>query len=62
VCVPLFSEETIYAAFFTDMVSINYRNLIKIVRTIFEKIAIVFLSPYFWSGNVHIHQAPTYDG
>jgi hypothetical protein len=40
--VSLFSEENIYDVLFQDMVSTNYRNLIRIIRAIFNKIAIVF--------------------
>jgi hypothetical protein len=49
------------------MVSINYKNIIKIVRAAFENMAILFLwdpvkDAYFWSYNEQIHRAHTYEG
>jgi hypothetical protein len=41
------SEDASYAVSFRDIVSINYRNLIKIiVRVVFGKMAISFLRVY----------------
>jgi hypothetical protein len=62
-----FSDDTTYAVLFGDIITITYWNLIKNVGGIFEKIAIFCFGthlkgPYFWSWNVHIHQALTYDG
>lgn len=51
---PYFPEDTINVVSFREVLSINYRNLIKIVGAVFKKIAILFLathfkSTYFWS-------------
>jgi hypothetical protein len=48
-----FLEETTYAILFRDMASINYKNLIKIVMDVFEKVAILCFGAelkvsYFW--------------
>lgn len=37
------SDDTTYADLFREIASINYRNLVKIVRATFEKVTILFL-------------------
>jgi hypothetical protein len=36
-------EDSVYAALLKEMVSINHLNLIKIVRSVFQKIAVLCL-------------------
>jgi hypothetical protein len=67
VSVPLFSEDTTYAVLFREMVSLNYCNLIKVIRDILEKIAVSFFEPhmkglYFYSQNILIDWASVNDG
>jgi hypothetical protein len=62
-----FPEDATYADLFREIISINYRDVIKIVGVVFVKIAILSLgarlnSAYFWTYIVHIDQATTYDG
>jgi hypothetical protein len=64
--VPYFPEDTTYKTLFQQMVSTYHWNLNKIIRTILKKIYRFVLwspseGPYFWSWNVHIYQAQTYD-
>jgi hypothetical protein len=52
-----FPEDTTHGVIFRDMILINYLNLNKIIRAIFEKITILYFGahlkgPYFWSWNV----------
>jgi hypothetical protein len=57
-----FSEEATYAVSFQEIISINCRNLIRIVGAALEKIAILCFGGYlkgscFWSWNVCTHEA-----
>jgi hypothetical protein len=59
-----FAEDATDAVLFRNSFSINYGNLIKIIRTVFEKIALSSLwSPsdgfLFVTYNVDIHKALT---
>jgi hypothetical protein len=49
-----FPEDTTCIVLFREMVSKNYRNLIKVVRALFKRVTIIFCvahlkGPYFWS-------------
>jgi hypothetical protein len=59
-----FLENTTFTVLLKDVVCINFSNVIKIVRTVFEKITILGFGGHvkglcFWSWNIQIHQAPT---
>jgi hypothetical protein len=55
--IVIFPENIIHALLLVEMVSIRYCNAIQIVRTVFDKIVILYFgvyakSPYAWSCNV----------
>jgi hypothetical protein len=60
-------EDTSGPVLFTEMISINYANVIKKFVAFFGENR-YFVSearlkfPYFWSCNVHIHRSPTHAG
>jgi hypothetical protein len=49
-----FYDVTTDAVLFREMVSINYRNLVKIVRAVFDKVAILFLWAHLKSTNYEV--------
>lgn len=60
-------EVIIYGVLCSKIVSINYWNVIKIFRALFEEIVILCLRAslkgcYFRSWNVYVHRTPLYGG
>jgi hypothetical protein len=56
-----------YVVLFRMTVSIYYRNLIKTVRAVSKKTAILYFGAhmkgrYFWRQNIHIHRTTSCDG
>jgi hypothetical protein len=64
--VPLFTWRYHLCILFRNIVSINFWNLIKIVKVVLDKLAILrfetnLKEPYFWNWNVYIRRTSTYD-